>query len=448
MDSTLLSADARRSPSLEGLQGLSSTYDGLPNFDQPLFDDDVLACDDYINALDTGIETLTETKAQKDARPSTEKATGFQQGLEDPTLKNDVNSLESPVDPILDSCQFNFNFPLGAETPTQPETPNPIRYVPFSGNNIGLLEQPQTRHFFVPHPPSPYFVPQPPYGSFTAPVSPISPNQFGNITPPLGSSNLFERRFDQWGNVVMTPVRRRHVSHRSHGDAKQIRLPIRSMQTSKKRPGPAVNTGSEPSMTKKQKKASIKNFCLAREQAKAAEDAAAQITATTPTTSNHSDSSGLSSPPESPVLPTFAYPDPETIDDYIPPNFIHIPPGQSASKAQLDQIRTERLQYTKNNPQFDPFSPEPVPADLPYPAHHHQPIGFSDDHIRRTSPPKIQGRRRMHPGRKITVPQTPEVIARNAARRERYRAGLDREARAEYDRTRPGAVSVSEANRR
>ena len=441
MDSTLLSAEAPTSPSLEGLQGLLDIHNGLPDFDQPPFDANVFASDDYSNDLNTGTEPLAEARAQEYASPSTEEATGFQQGLENPTVENDTNEGGSLVDPTLDDYRFDFNFSLRDEAPIQTETVNPIRYVSFSGNNVSLLEQPQTRHFFVPQPPSPYYM-QSPYSSFTAPVSPISPNQFGNITPPLGPSALFERRFDQWGNVVMTPVRRRHVPHRSHADAKGYRLPIRQVRVPKKRPAPPVNTGSEIAMSKKQKRASIKNFCLAREQTKAAEEAA---TATTATASNASDSSGLSSPPLSPVMPTFAYPDPETMEDYIPPNFIHIPPGQSASKAQLNQIRAERLQYTKNHSPFDPFSPEPVPADLPYPD---QPTSFSDDHLRRASPPKIQGRRRMHPGRKITVPQTPEVIARNAARRERYRAGLAREARAEYDRTRPGVVSVFEADTR
>jgi len=50
---------------------------------------------------------------------------------------------------------------------------------------------------------------------------------------------------------------------------------------------------------------------------------------------------------------------------------------------------------------------------------------------------RAQPRRKMHPGRKITIEQTPQVQKRNAERRARYRASLDEEAKARYDETAP-----------
>lgn len=54
----------------------------------------------------------------------------------------------------------------------------------------------------------------------------------------------------------------------------------------------------------------------------------------------------------------------------------------------------------------------------------------------------IQARRKRHPGRRIQVDQTPEIMARNAARRARYRASLGEKQRRAYDASNPGMMTI------
>ncbi|KAL9102517.1 MAG: hypothetical protein Q9163_002352 [Psora crenata] len=116
-------------------------------------------------------------------------------------------------------------------------------------------------------------------------------------------------------------------------------------------------------------------------------------------------------------------------DMSIPTNMINAGYGQhrvksAVLKTRMEAIKAQRRAYFRIPQDTSPDSP---------------------GHLHPISHPilEIQGRRRNHPGRKITIPQTPEVVARNARRRERYRSSLPPKQQALYDAQKPAAIPVT-----
>ena len=225
----------------------------------------------------------------------------------------------------------------------------------------------------------------------------------------------------------------------------------------------APRSNSPNRMTKKARRATIKNYLEAKSAADAATanvDAEAGDEAASPADSG-ADADGELSP---------SYPD-------FPSNTVSIPPGLTAEDRQRQHARMGAMLAARraafgmgtSTPSPNTFHntieripPPDFDFSLPDPSAHEQtPRGRSS---RRTggvvraghfaqrklygdadsSPPRIQGRRYKHAGRKIHVPQTPEVIARNAARRERYRNSLTPEQRRQYDADRPAQIRVTD----
>lgn len=358
-------------------------------------------------------------------------------------------------DSLTADFQFEFEAPMAA--PTNYPGNNgmlDMRYAPSSDPaHFGYPDMPVDPFSSTPMPyyPSQSF----PWGASSSMPQLYAQNPFGNITPAgMQQSSLAP---SQWstglaGGAFNDPLLE---------DYSSLDEDYLSPAPRKRRAAPRSNS-SNP-MTKKARRATIKNYLEAKSAADAATanvDAEAGDEAASSADSS-ADADGELSPSYS----------------EFPPNTVSIPPGLTAADRQRHHARMSAMKAARRaafgmgtsspSPNSSHNTIENVPPpdfdfSLPDPSASEQtPRGRSS---RRTggvvragqfvqrklygdadsSPPRIQGRRYKHAGRKIHVPQTPEVIARNAARRERYRNSLTPEQRRQYDAERPAQIRVTD----
>ena len=304
--------------------------------------------------------------------------------------------------------------------------------------------------------PIPYYPSQSfPWGASSSMPQIYAQNPLGNITPAgMQQSSLDASRWSTGpaGGAFNDPL----FEDYSFLDEDYLAAAPR-----KRRAAPRSNS-SNP-MTKKARRATIKNYLEAKSAADAATanvDAEAGDEAASPAESG-ADADGELSPSHS----------------EFPPNTVSIPRGSTAADRQRHHARMNAIKAARRAAfGMGTFAPSPnsfhntiekvSPPDFDFSlpdlsASEQAPRGRSSrrtgggiragQYVQRklygnadSSPPRVQGRRYKHAGRKINVPQTPEVIARNAARRERYRNSLTPEQRRQYDAERPAQIRVTE----
>ncbi|KAL9637623.1 MAG: hypothetical protein Q9164_002085 [Protoblastenia rupestris] len=344
----------------------------------------------------------------------------------------------------LANSNFDFDFQISADAPApviQQEMP---RYVPFTAQS----SPPQYMYPSPPDPamdtPNPYPSSQP-YSWGAAPtIPPLPHHNLGRLTPPGHQASALNTSYLTYGS--MGPPLAHHLGRKYKPIERIIEkdqsgpedFGLSLTQNDSKRRVQKSNQLGKPRPNKKARRATIKNFL--------SEKAKSQEVSTVNNEANDSDGSNLSKLPSFPVRstqpvrpackPSFiesnanadAKADADESDIDTPTNTINAGRGQhrvssSFVRAKMDNIRAQRRAYFQI-PQDK--SLDPLPSNI-----------LSYTHV--------QGRRKNHPGRKLRVPQTPEVIARNAARRERYRMSLPSKQRALYDAEKPGVVAVIEA---
>ena len=355
-----------------------------------------------------------------------------------------MSASQPQSDNFLAGNNFNFDFskPIG-ETASAARQERP-RYVPSTAHSSFPA-------YLYPSPPNPAMdtaVPYPNASAFpweAAPtIPPLYQHNFGGLTPPGKQLSSLDTSILMYGSLGQPSARRVGPKYKpirkamNENDSEPEDYALSSPAITRKRRAQPRSPLGEGQMTKKARRATIKNFLDAH--------AKAQSTAAVPSNGNESDSSALSSLPPTPMeskrpvrtvrLPSIIESDADAeaddTDMEFPANTIDAGRGRRRTSRdimnkQMEDIKTERHAYSQN----------PRTPSARY-------MGISRLPTT-SSPPKIQGRRRKHAGRKFKVPQTPEIIARNAARRERYRNALTPSQRAIYDSEKPPTVLLADA---
>ena len=439
-----------------------------------LTDDQLADYADFVQNVEPSSEDLGDAQA-----PSFDgfQFNGFEPGLEvsgEPTISLDdlltpdsqFNGAEPSTDvsgqailPFDDSLMADFQFEF--EAPMAAPTSHPgnngmldMRYAPSSQPaHFGYSDVPVDPFASTPMPyyPSQSF----PWGASSSIPQLYAQNPFGNITPAGTQQSSLDPSLWSTGpaaGAFNDPLLEDYSS-----------LDEDYLSPAPRKRRAATRSNSANPMTKKARRATIKNYLEAKSAADAATanvDAEAGDEAASPAESG-ADTDGELSP---------SYPD-------FPSNVVSIPPGSTAADRQRHHARMNAMKAARRaafgmgtsnpspnsfhntieslpHPDFDFSLPDPsVPEQAPRGRSSRRTGGVvrAGQFVQRklygdadSSPPRIQGRRYKHAGRKIHVPQTPEVIARNAARRERYRNSLTPEQRRQYDAERPAQIRVTD----
>ena len=446
------STELPASPNIDNFNWMTSAPEETlqaDNFHKPSFDAN------QFDLVDFGLVNLQKPHDIMDAFPElpqatrihTETGVGKLDSVEDcaELFQNDLNQKlgAPPVSEIPpDNFAFDFEFPVSTNASTRLPPQNMPGYVPFTAQS--------SANYRYPPPPEPAMDIPNPYPTLqsypwdAAPtIPPLFQYNFGNMTPPSKQVSSFDTSFLMSRSVdppgaphfgrKYNPIRKLIDSDEPGPDDFALSSPGK---TGKRRVQPRSSL-DDTRVTKKARRARIKNFLVAQ--------ANLQRTKEIKNNGNESNGSVLSSLPPSPIKakrpvrmalrPDIGESDAdaEADDDSDfdhPTNTINASYGRQRRSAALLKPKMEAIKARRRAYFQIPQDPSP------------EPLGPSV--ASRTSPLRIQARRRKNPGRKITVPQTPEVIARNAARRERYRMSLAPARRALYDAATPGTVNANE----
>ena len=333
-------------------------------------------------------------------------------------LENLNQDFELP-DISLADLELDFDFSMPAEASTQISSESDPRYVPFTANQ-----------FAYPPPSNPSIEPSNPY-TFPQQQYPWEAGQnlatnyegnFGAITPPGMQSSSLHPSMPIDGSMARHGRKYTPLPINPPGDLSGYpeEYALSPTATFYRKRRPINHSRSSSHMTKKARRATIKNYLHAKTQSQSAQPSQYG------NNDNNTDSSDLSSPPLSPSHNISDH----SPDDHIPTNVFnarHMNPR--TARQRMEAIKARRRAYFGIPQATNPSTSAPE---------------FLIDESHGGAPARIQGRRKKHPGRKIRVAQTPEVIARNAARRERYRMSLPPKQRALYDAEKPAEVTVAD----
>ncbi|KAG8532996.1 uncharacterized protein KY384_001778 [Bacidia gigantensis] len=308
-----------------------------------------------------------------------------------------IQDKSMPIYPKLISSSnydFNLGYPLAQEAPTCNLVPDQGTYDPFTDFSV-----PQNTPYPI-SPPNPFLEFPKPFALpseqlWSSSSNSLFQNNFGNITPanrvPSSLDNPYYN-FPSNPDLVSFPTAGAYPNPQDYSLCSYPASGTKRAQTG--------HPDAQP-LSKKARRATIKNYLARQEQ---------QSYAPVPAMDNVN-----------------------SYDQYIPTGVVTVPPVSEADPyavaMKMKQMKKERQAWLK----FQEASEGPEEH-------------FNGDRKRKTSGPKIQARRHKHPGRKITVPQTADVIKRNETRRLRYYNSLTPERQREYMRTHPGVIKVSEAD--
>ncbi|KAL9125000.1 MAG: hypothetical protein Q9217_005735 [Psora testacea] len=333
---------------------------------------------------------------------------------------------------------FDFHFPLSAATPAPVMPQEMPRYVPFA--------EPLSSQYMYPPPPDPTTnTPYPypsmyPYPWAAAPTIPPSfQHDFRNITPPGDQIASLNTSFLMHGSMGPPGVSRIGCKYKPVQDlvyesgSGPEDFALSSTERRRKRRIQTPSLLGDTRISKKAHRATIKNFLIANSNSQQVTKSGNEGQHSDGTISSSLPPSQLAATPPARVAPkasiagSDADAEADDSDTGYPPNTINAGPRRckvstTLFKSRLETIKAQRRAFFQ--------IPQDTSSDLLSPT--------------MQSPLEIQGRRKKHPGRKIKLPQTPEIIARNAARRERYRSSLAPKQRALYDAEKPGPIAATD----
>ena len=416
---------------------LDTTHFGFPDFGTPSIDQGTDSSTEATS--DVPQEAGESAVGQPEALPPVEGdfTDFFQRDLEQFT------ELPPPAEDVSSSSDytFDFDFPMSEISPI----PEPYQQPGYIYPPPPMGEMDNVTPYYTAQPQYAYPSANPAYNPFYQPH-----HQFSNITPPLGSqlSSLNNPFYPAIPTNNMGPPP--PVSLRPYKPISNLQQyegaftastfafdgPTSAPSNPRKRrlhgPSP-LGSGDQRKMTAKQKKAPIKNYLAMHGRSDSGDSA---------TTATSSDSSGAYGADTTEFDPFSGECDAGAFNynDYPPNTFtLHTNSAVSreAKRQRMDSLRAQREMMA---------SCAGITTSAAYQPNESEYEELRERYAGMASPPKIQGRRKKHPGRKITVPQTPEVIKRNAMRRERYRNGLlkDKARLEEYERNKPQLISVME----